>query len=162
MENTSGTSLLGAAMDYKTVGRTGIVYHAASMNEAVRMDLDSEGMPAGASQVDPKGSYSRYYHTLSETPTFRFVMESPQDVQITSMKIVMDTWYASSAKCYLLNVTTGTWEAAEINKNIRHPEDYLAADGTLYCQFRPATNDAYMDIPTPGVSLEGRVRNAAD
>jgi hypothetical protein len=132
------------------------------MDKAVRMQLDAEGMPAGEMTPDSKNSYSQYYHTLSETPTFRITLEDPKKTEITAMSIVMDTWYANSAKCCLLNVNTGKWDAVKINEPIKHPEDYLDAEGRLYCQFRPDTTDAYMDLPTPGVSLEGRVRNAAD
>ena len=160
--DVSGTTLFGAEMEYLTVGKTGIVFHAPGMDEAVRMELDGDGMPAGETQADPKNGYSKYYHTLSETPTFRIMLEDPRKVEITELTVVMDTWYASSARCYLLNVNTGEWDAVEINKPVKHPEDYLDAEGRLYCQFRPNTTDAYMDIPTPGVSLEGRVRNAAD
>ena len=116
-------------------------------------------MPVKDMKQNARGGY---YHTLSETPTFRIVLEDPRKVEITDLTVVMDTWYASSARCYLLNVNTGEWDAVEINKPVKHPEDYLDAEGRLYCQFRPNTTDAYMDIPTPGVSLEGRVRNAAD
>lgn len=162
LESVSGTTLFGVEMDYLTVGRTGVVFHAPGMDEAVRMELDGEGMPAGESPQNARNGYSKYYHTLSEVPTFRFTLEPAEKVEVTALSIVMDTWYASSASCYLLNVNTGKWNAVNMNEAVKHPEDYLDAEGTLYCQFRPNTNDAYMDIPTPGVSMEGRIRNAAD
>ena len=146
-------------MKYLKTGRTGIVFHTPGMDKAVRLELDN-GMPAGEMAADPNGGYRLYYHSLSETPTFRFDLDRPSEVEITALSVILESWYVNDAKCFCLNAGTGEWEEVPINKNIDHPERYLDAEGRLYCQFRPNTHESYAEINTPGIQLEGRTRNA--
>ena len=60
----------------------------------------------------------------------------------------------------VLNVEKHIWEEIRLNEDVRNPERYLDEKGRLYVQFRTDSMDMYSDIPTPMISLEGRLENA--
>ena len=60
----------------------------------------------------------------------------------------------------VLNVEKHAWEEIRLNEDVRNPERYLDEKGRLYVQFRTDSMDMYSDIPTPMISLEGRLENA--
>ena len=151
--------MFGAQMRYLTIGRTGVVYHSPGMDTGVRMELDGNGLPTEPMQLS---QYSKYYHTLSDNPTFRFELEKPSEVTPDSLYVLMDSWYANQCVAFALNAKTGEWDEITLNKGLNHPEQYLDAEGCFYCQFRPLVLDAYTDIPTPLISMEGRTAHAAD
>ena len=159
VSGVGGMTLLSVEMDYRAVGNTGTVFHAPGMDEAVRVDLDENGLPGAEMQLS---QYSKYYHSLNETPTFRFTLESPQEVKTERLRINMETWYTNQAAVYALNPATREWEEISLNSDIPDPQRYLGADGTFCVQFRPLTLDSYADIPTPTILLEGRTVHAAD
>ena len=63
-------------------------------------------------------------------------------------------------KVFVLNVEKHAWEEIRLNEDVRNPERYLDEKGRLYVQFRTDSMDMYSDIPTPMISLEGRLENA--
>ena len=162
VESKSILPMLTAEVDYMTVGRTGVVFHAPGMDKAVRCALDEEGMPAGDMQEDPnQGRYYSSYYALIEMPTFRFTPESLQEIEISKLIIGMEQWYLSDVKCYVLNVKYGQWEEIQLNTPLVKPERYLDSEGNLYCQLRSVSGEYYTEIPAPTLTLEGRVKNAS-
>ena len=157
VENRAGLSMFGAELRYETTGRTGVIYHAAGMDPAVRVEPEDIGteIRAGASH-----NYRSNYVNLSENPTFRFALADAREADITALRIVMDTWYTEQMKCYLLNAGTGEWEEINLNRNIPEPARFLDDQGNLYCQFQGTSDDGYQDIPLPMLTLEGRLQHA--
>lgn len=150
---------LTAEMTWQAVGRTGIVFRSAGMDMPVRMKTDEKGMPTGETMGTGR---TIYYHTLSDTPTFRYDLSGLTDIRIEKLQITMEAYYETQVKCFALNAETNDWENVQLNKKIENPEKYLNKAGELYLQFRADTQDMYAEIPTPLMMLEGRVSNAAD
>ena len=69
----------------------------------------------------------------------------------------LEEYYTRQSWAYALNARTGEWDEVPINEPIANPEDYLDAEGKLYLQFRSDTQDQYVDIPTPGLLIEGKL-----
>ena len=161
VESKSAIPMLTAEMAYKTVGKTGVVFHAPGMDKAIRCSLDEEGLPAG--DMEEEQGYSKYgsYHSLSETPTFRFTPEDTQDIEISKLVIGLEQWYLNETKGYVLNVKYRKWEEIQLNTPLTRPEKYIDEKGNLYCQFRSATGEYYSEIPAPTLTLEGRVKHAS-
>ena len=155
-ETAASVVLVCAEMKYMPIGRTGVVFHAPGTDAAVRCELDAQRMPAG----DMVGAASRYYHTLSEYPTFRFTLEDTGDLEISRLMISLESWYVGQTNCFLLNAYLKTWDPVSLNEAVKNPALYLDRGGNLYVQLRPAVNDAYADVPTPTLTLEGRVKHA--
>ena len=147
---------LTAGMKYPDIGRTGIVFRAAGMDMPVRVETDETGMP-GKDMKQTAGTI--YYHTLSETPTFRYDLSGLKTVRIEKLRLTMENYYSSQMKAYALNAATGGWDEIRLNEDIANPENYLDREGNLYLQFRPATQELYADIPTPTITVEGRVKS---
>ena len=147
---------LTAGMKYPDIGRTGIVFRAAGMDIPVRVETDETGMP-GKDMKQTAGTI--YYHTLSETPTFRYDLSGLKTVRIEKLRLTMENYYSSQMKAYALNAATGGWDEIRLNEDIANPENYLDREGNLYLQFRPATQELYADIPTPTITVEGRVKS---
>ncbi len=159
VRSIGGLTVFSAEMNYLSVGKTGVVFHAQGMDTAVRVETDERGMPGAEMQLS---QYARYYHNLNETPTFRFTLEKPSEVQVDRICLNMETWYTSQMTAYVLNAATREWEEIVLNKDIPDPVRYLDAEGNLYCRFRPLSYDNYTDIPLPTIQMEGRAANAAD
>ena len=155
VEKTVAMSLLTAEMKYLEIGRSGVVFRPAGTDLPVRMETDENNRPAGEYRTS---GTSGSYHSLNETPTFRFDLESMKDVRLEKVQITMDAYYSRQAKVYILNARTGEWDEAGINQEIKNPEQYLDGEGKLYIQFRSDVQDQYADIPTPGILIEGRVK----
>ena len=49
-----------------------------------------------------------------------------------------------------------------MNEDIPEPGNYRDGEGRLYLQFRPDMNEMYAEVPTPMITLEGRLENAAN
>ena len=163
IEAKSVVPLLTVAVEYRMVGKTGVVYHAPGMDTAVRCEVDEDWLPAGDMQENRygQGSYNSYYTPLNEWPTFRFSPEDLNRTQVTSLVIGLEQWYVNEAKAYALNVKKQEWEEIKLNSPLSNPEKYIDGDGNLYVQFRPASgDDTYTDIPAPTLTLEGRVKDA--
>ena len=144
---------LTAEMDYLEIGRTGIVFRPAGMDTPVRVETDDNGLPGR----DMKSTVRQnYYHTLSETPTFRFDLSGLKDVRISRLCLKMDNYYSSGMKTYALNAATGAWDEIDLNTDIPEPEKYRNGEGNLYLQFRPVTQEMYAEIPTPMIIVEGK------
>lgn len=161
VENAAGMSVFNIEINYLPVGKTGVIYRMPGMDQAVRMTTDEFGKPAEvADDGFPRDDYYSKYHDLSENPVFRFIPECPKGVRITSMSISVP-YYDAQVRCFLLNAVTGEWDEIRVNQNIKNPEQYLDENGQLFCRFEPAVRTEYgVDIPTPGLSLEGRDPNA--
>lgn len=161
VETVTEIPLITAAVQYRTVGRTGILFRVPGMDTAVRCRLDEKGLPDGDMPENSESAKYYTYYELSELPTFRFTPEEIQGASIDRMVIGMEQWYMSDLKCYVLNAKLRTWVEITPNTDIKRPEMYLDRDGNLYCQFRPASSENhYVTIPAPTLTLEGRVKDA--
>ena len=145
---------------YREVGKTGIVFRAPGMDEAVRCVLDGNGMPAGDMDQSASGPYYSSYFPLTEKPTFRFTPSGLENTEITSLIIGMEQWYINETKLYVLNAKERKWVEVGMNEPLKDPGQYLDRNGNLYCQFRSASGESYTEIPAPTLTLEGRVKNA--
>ena len=150
---------LTAEMNYLEIGKTGVVFRTAGMDVPARVETDENGKPG---KELPASQQRAYYHALNETPTFRYDLSGLTHVRIEKLRLAMESYYASEARAYALNVTTGAWDEIRMNEDIPKPENYLDGEGRLYLQFRPDTKEMYAEIPTPLITLEGRLDNAAD
>lgn len=159
MEGQGKVTLLSAEIRYLTVGKTGVVFHAPGMDRAIRCDIDGEGMPAGDMQEDPSSRhYSDNYYELDETPTFRFHPEDLADVKLSRLTIGMEEWYLNDLHCFALNARLKKWVEVTPNTSLQQPEQFLDAEGNLYCQFRPKTPGDYISIPAPTLTVEGTLK----
>ena len=154
----SSAVMLSAAAEWLQVGPTGVVFHPAGQDQPVRCEVDENLMPDG--EMDTSQVYG--YATLSENPTFRFSPAGVKNMEITALTVNVESYYENLAKAYVLDPQTRTWEEIKINSPVETPERWLDDEGNLYVQFRSLTGDDYNDISMPMITLEGRVRNAAD
>lgn len=145
-------------INYLTVGKTGVVFRTPGMDTAVRCMVDGAGLPAEDLEENSSGAKFYGFYPLVERPTFRFGLESLEDVDISNLTIGLDAWYLTEAKCFLLNTKLRKWVEIPLNTPVERPEQYLDGKGNLYCQFRPVNTETYTDIPAPSLTLEGRVR----
>ena len=76
--------------------------------------------------------------------------------------MLIDSYYSNMAKVYALDSEDRQWTEISVNSDIQDPGRFIDEDGKLYIQFRSDTQDMYADIPTPLISLEGRVEHAED
>ena len=150
---------LTTEMKYLEIGRTGVVFRAAGMDMPVRVETDENGRP---DKELPAAQQRTYYHPLNETPTFRYDLSGLKDVRIDKLRLAMESFYASEARAYALNTVTGVWDEIRMNEDIPEPGNYLDGEGRLYLQFRPDMNEMYAEVPTPMITLEGRLENAAN
>ena len=154
VEQAASMSLLTAQVKYLEVGRSGLVFRPAGTDVPVRVETDGNNRPAGEYRNPGAGTS---YHSLVEQPTFRFDLESLRSVRLDKLQITMEEYYTRQSWAYALNARTGEWNEVPINEPIANPEDYLDAEGKLYLQFRSDTQDQYVDIPTPGLLIEGKL-----
>ena len=157
-EGGSGMTVLNAEITYRTVGKTGVVFHAPGMDKAVRCEVNGDGTPANDMQEDPSSRNYYSYYELSERPTFRFCPEGISDAEISKLIIGLDDWYTKEVRCYVFNIRMKTWVETELNTPLQHPEQFLDANGNLWCQFRPAVADSYISIPVPTLTVEGTLK----
>ena len=161
-EPVSRMSIFGqltAEMNYLEIGKTGIVFRTAGMDIPVRVETDENGKPG---RELPAAQQRVYYHALSETPAFRFDLGALKGVRIEKLRLTMENYYADMSRPYALNASTGSWDEIRINEDILKPENYVDGEGRLFLQFRPNTQEMYAEIPTPMITLEGGLENAAD
>ena len=156
VQKTSLT-MMTAVLPFTAVGRTGIVFRSAGMDIPERVETDENRMPTDEPVQNAKQTY---YHSLSETPTFRFTMEGMAGVKIEKMQVLVDSYYANQCNAYALNAAKGEWEEIKLNEDISDSGRFLDQDGRIYLQFRNATQDMYADIATPLINLEGRLEHA--
>ena len=158
---TQKTSLtmLTAELPFNAVGRTGIVFRSAGMDVPERVEIDEHKLPTDELVQNTK---QQYYHSLSETPTFRFTMKDMAGVKAEKLQVMIDSYYSNMAKVYALDSEDQQWTEISVNSDIQDPGRFIDEDGKLYIQFRSDTQDMYADIPTPLISLEGRVEHAED
>ena len=160
VEQQTSLTLLTAELAYTAVGRTGVVFRSAGMDIPERVETDMLGRPTDmALPMKPA-----YYHVLSDIPTFRFDLKGMGDMQISMLRVTMDTYTAGNIKGCAFNIRTGQWDEITLNEDIKKPEQYLDPAGKLYVQFRAnsGTQDTYLEMPSPSIMLEGRMPNAAD
>ena len=70
----------------------------------------------------------------------------------------MEEWYLSDLHCYALNARLNKWVEVTPNTSLQQPEQFLDAEGNLYCQFRPKTPGDYISIPAPTLTVEGTLK----
>ena len=158
MQQTSLT-MLTAELPFSAVGRTGVVFRSVGMDVPERVETDEQKLPTDELVQNTR---QQYYHSLTETPTFRFVLKDMDGVKVDKMQVVIDSYYANMTKVYALNAEDRQWKEISVNTDISDPGRFIDKDGKLYIQFRKDTQDMYADIPTPMISLEGRVEHAED
>ena len=158
IERKRDVSLLTASIPFSAVGRTGMVFRSPGMDRPVPVSTDENLMPIeGAFEDDSKQDS---YYILSNNPTFLYTLEGMEGAKLSSLRVVLDAWYSEQARVFVLNVEKHAWEEIRLNEDVRNPERYLDEKGRLYVQFRTDSMDMYSDIPTPMISLEGRLENA--
>lgn len=157
VEQKTQKALLTDELSFVAVGRTGIVFRSAGMDIPERVETDENLLPTD--RIVQSGKQI-YYHSLTENPTFRFILKDMEGIRIESLQILEDSYYANQARVYALNAQTREWEQVGLNQDVKDPNRYLDENGNLYLQFRGDTQDMYADIPTPMINLEGRVDHA--
>lgn len=158
---TQKTSLtmLTAELPFNAVGRTGVVFRSVGMDAPERVETDKQKLPTDELVQNTR---QQYYHSLSETPTFRFILKDMDGVKVEKMQVVIDSYYGNMTKVYALDAENRQWTEISVNTDIPDPGRFIDKGGKLYLQFRKDTQDMYADIPTPLISLEGRVEHAED
>ena len=158
IEKKRNVSWLTASVPFSAVGRTGMVFRSPGMDRPVLVTTGETLMPIeGAYEEDSKQDS---YYILSNNPTFLYTLEGMEGAKLNSLRVVLDAWYSEQARVFVLNVEKHIWEEIRLNEDVRNPERYLDEKGRLYVQFRTDSMDMYSDIPTPMISLEGRLENA--
>ena len=157
-EGKGGLTMISTEIRYLTIGKTGVVFHAPGMDRAIRCEIDGQGMPAGDMQVDMNSTRYYDYYLVDETPTFRFHPEGIEDVKIDQLVIGVEEWYVNDLHSYVLNTRLNKWVEITPNTALQQPEQFLDADGNLYCQFRPKTPGDYMSIPAPTLTVSGKLK----
>ena len=152
-------TLLGVEIPYETIGRTGVVFHAAGMDPVTRVEVRDSGLP-GEDMV--LTGYSRYYHTLSENPTFRVDILDADRIAIDAVSVTLPEYYVNQAEAWVLNLRFGRWEQFTLNRELTNVGRYVDGKGRMFIQFRPINPDSYSDIPAPALILEGREKRADD
>lgn len=158
VERQRNVSLLTASIPFSAVGRTGMVFRSPGMDRPVCVDTDDNLMPIPGSGYDDPRTDS--YHVLSGNPTFLYRPEGLEGAKVSALRVVLDAWYSEQAKVYVLDAEKQVWKEIRLNEDIQNPERYLDEQGRLYVQFRSDSMDMYSDIPTPMISLEGRLEHA--
>ena len=158
VEQRRGMTMLTAEIPFATVGRTGIVFRGPGADIPVR--VETEGSSLLPTDEELLNGQQLYYHTLIDNPTFRFVLEGIDGVRITSLTVQMESYYEGEARAYALNAEKRVWEEIRLNVPVKNPGQYLDPEGRLYLQFRTDKMNMYADIPTPVISLEGRLEHA--
>ena len=153
----TGMTMLTAELQFTAVGRTGVVFRSAGMDMPDRVEIDSDRMPTGELVQNSK---QMYYHQLDETPTFRYTLDGMTGVKAEKLQVLVESYYVNQCKAYALNTEKQAWEEIKLNEAIQDPGRYLDKDGNLYLQFRSISQDMYADIPTPMITLEGRLEHA--
>ena len=154
VENLSSIGQLTVEMKYLEVGKTGVIFRMAGMDQPTRVEIGDDGLPgAEVKAVRGKGNY----YALSESPAFRFDLSAMTMARLDSLRISMYSYYSSQCRVYALNAWTKAWDEIGLNENIRQPERYLDADGMFYIQFRPNNADMYAEVPLPMIVVKGVV-----
>lgn len=154
----TGITMMTVELPFTAVGRTGIVFRSAGMDVPNRVETDENRMPTSRWVPNAK---QLYYHTLNETPTFMFNLTGIAGVKVEKLKVLMEeNYYAGQCRVYALDAEENQWKAINLNEEIPDPNRFLNKDGMLYLQFRNNTSDIYADIPTPMITLEGRMEYA--
>ena len=161
VRNVAGVTVVNAEITYLPVGKTGLVYRMPGMARAVRMNVDENGLPGGeAERISDYDKYGGGGYSLSEQPVFRFTLERPEDVEITSLRVSL-SYNGDIARCCLLNVRTGEWDRISLDRDVSNPADYVNADGQLFCRFElNGAADYDVTITEPDLSMEGRKLHA--
>ena len=157
VEQKTGMTMMTAELQFAAVGRTGVVFRSAGMDVPDRVETDSNRMPTDEPVQNAK---QMYYHQLDETPTFRFRMDGMEGVKVEKLQVLLESYYVNQSRAYALNAETREWEEIKLNGDIQDPGRYLDGNGTLYLQFRSNSQDMYADVPTPMITLEGRLEHA--
>ena len=157
VEQRTSLALLTAEIPFSEVGRTGVVFRSAGMDLPERVETDENQLPTEAKLQNAR---QMYYHTLSETPTFLFSLSGMAGVKMETMQVLVESYYTNQCRAYALNAETREWEEIKLNEDIGGADRYLSGDGRIYLQFRGDSQDMYADIPTPLISVEGRLEHA--
>ena len=147
---------LTAELSFDAVGRTGVVFRSAGMDLPERVEINGKLEPG---EADPFAKQSSY-HTLIDTPTFRYTLDGLEGVKVETLQVLLDSYYTSICRIYAWDPEKQKWEEIKANESIRDPGRFLDRDGRLYIQFRSDTQDVYADIQTPLINLEGRLEHA--
>ena len=159
VEQKAYMSLLTAEIPFSAVGRTGVVFRSAGMDMPERVETDENLMPTNEKVQSAR---QMYYHSLIETPTFVFELDGMAGVKVEGMQVLIETYYTNQCRAYALNAEARQWEEIKLNEDIKDPGRYISKDGKIYLQFRGDSQDMYADIPTPLISVEGRLEHAED
>ena len=159
VEQKTSMTMMTAELPFAAVGRTGVVFRSAGMDVPERVETDENKMPTDEMMQNTK---QMYYHTLNETPTFLFALEGMSGVKADKLQVLVDSYYVSQCRAFALNAEEHRWEEIKLNEDIKDPGRFLDQSGRLYLQFRNDGSDMYADIPTPLISLEGRLEHAED
>ena len=157
VEQKTTMTMMTAELLFEAIGRTGKVFRSAGMDIPERVETDENRLPT---EKPVQNAKQMYYHSLSETPTFRFSMEGMENVKVESMQIIVESYYMDQCKAFALNAGKHEWEEIRLNEDIRDPQRFIDGNGRLYVQFRNDSQDMYADIPTPMINLEGRLEHA--
>ena len=159
VEQKAYMSLLTAEIPFSAIGRTGVVFRSAGMDMPERVETDENLLPT-AEKI--QSARQVYYHSLVETPTFVFELDGMAGVKAEGMRVLIESYYTNQCRAYALNAEKREWEEIKLNEDIKDPGRYISKDGRIYLQFRGDSQDMYADIPTPLISLEGRLEHAED
>ncbi len=160
-ENMSEIMAWTGEIQYRSIGKTGIVFYAPGIIEGVRCALDEDNLPAGDMEESGIKGYYVSYFPLNEKPTFRYAPENLDDIEITNLTVSMENWYMAELQCFVLNAKQKKWVEVQFNQALKRPEQYLDPDGNLYLQLRPRSMESYLEAPVPTVTLEGKVKEHA-
>lgn len=162
VKNVAGNSTINVEISYSAAGKTGMVCRMPGMDRAVQMQVDENGLPDGETESSQGSWYYGKGYSLSDCPVFRFTLDPPSDVEVTSLYIMLQ-YYGSQVRCSLLNAGTGEWDRVRLNAAVSSPATYVDGNGYLFCRIEPdGLNEYDMTVDAPTLSMEGRILHAED
>ncbi|MDO4384936.1 MAG: hypothetical protein Q4E18_02935 [Clostridia bacterium] len=154
IERVAHKAIISADMEYLPVGKTGVVYYAPGVLDALPVEADESGKP------HISGSAEQKFYDDSTMKMMAFRIPDARKITLESMAFSAN-YIEGNATAYLYNAKTGEWdEQKSLYVNVaENAADYVNADGEVYVRVQSRDmRGGYLYVDRPYLEVKGRTK----
>lgn len=154
IERVAHKAIISADMEYLPVGKTGVVYYAPGVLDALPVEADESGKPRIS------GSAEQKFYDDSTMKMMAFRIPDARKITLESMAFSAN-YIEGNATAYLYNAKTGEWdEQKSLYVNVaENAADYVNADGEVYVRVQSRDmRGGYLYVDRPYLEVKGRTK----
>lgn len=155
IERVAHKAIVSAQLEYLPVGKTGMVYYAPGVLNALNVETGEDGKPRIVEETTEK------LYSDTSTKLLAFRIPDVSQIRLESLTYSANYYSEGNVNVYLYNAKTGEWdEQKSLYVNVtENAMDYVNANGEVFVRLQSRdARGGYLYLEQPYLEVKGRAK----